>query len=135
MKKTILGVFLIAVVLSLFVVPTAATESNIMPIWDNVSAVDLVVGFDGSTGYMTADVSRQAGVTSMEATVTVYRYSGDEWVYVDDWYKSTTRNTLVVTGEFNAVSGVQYKAEIVVTAYRDNTNGETVTHEIIRTCP
>lgn len=70
----------------------------------------------------------------IEGTLYVYEKVNGQWEYVDEAYKSKTVGTLGISFEFDAQSGVEYKAVFVVTAY---TNGvaETETVENIKTCP
>lgn len=64
----------------------------------------------------------------------VYRKNGNNWIKIDEAYKSVTRGSLAVTIDFTAESGVTYKAEWTVTAYTNNVP-ETVVIEDIKTCP
>ena len=109
------------------------SDDAIMPLWDSIAVTTLDIDFDGNTSLVDGTARRQSTVTSIEGTVTVYYYDGG-WQYLDSWYGSTTRNSLAVGGEFDAVSGVQYKAVFEVTAYTGNT---PESHEMVRTetCP
>ena len=136
MKKIILKIIAMAMIGSMVVIPVSAQSSEIMPLWDNVSTVDVDMTFSANSGNVSGCVTRQSGVVRMEGTITLYEYVGNQWVYVNEWYKSTTRMALTISGDFIAVSGRQYQAVMTVTAYRnDGTLEETVTDEIIRTCP
>lgn len=136
MKKILLKMIVLAMIGAMIVVPVSAQSSEIMPLWDNVSTVDVDMTFSGNSGNVSGCVTRQSGVVRMEGTITLYEYVGNQWVYVNEWYKSTTRMALTISGDFIAVSCRQYQAVMTVTAYRnDGTLEETVTDEIIRTCP
>ena len=78
--------------------------------------------------------TRQSGVTSMEGTVTLYKYVSSQWVYVNQWSGSSTSTSLVITGYFVCISGVQYKAVFELTAYRDDL-AESETQTTYKTCP
>ena len=71
--------------------------------------------------------------TKIEGTITVYKKVGNKWIYVASNSDSSTR-TLSVDVEFDAVSGVTYKAVAEVTAY-SSSGSEPATSSKIATCP
>lgn len=134
MSKFISCLLVCAALLSIFIIPCfAATPPSVTPLWDNISDMDLVISFYGNEGNATGSMAKQSGVTKCEGTVTVYKLVGDDWIYVDSAYKSTTR-TLAVSVDFVAESGVQYKAVFEGTAYR-GTVAESHTMTKYDTCP
>jgi hypothetical protein len=92
------------------------------------------ITFNGSSSYVRGVATRQTGVTSMEGTVTLYKYVSSQWVYVDQWSGNSTGNSLVITGYFSCISGVQYKAVFELTAYSD-TLTESEIQTTYKTCP
>lgn len=90
--------------------------------------------FTGTDGAALVDVSRIYGVTTLlEATLTLYKYVDNDWVYMDSTSGSSTRSlSLFMT--FEAEHGVTYKAVAEVTAY-SNAGTETATVPDIETCP
>ncbi len=121
-------------VLSLMTVSCfAAKPPTVAPLWNNISEIDLIVGISGNNGNATGTLIKQPGATRSEGTLTLYRQVGDNWIYVDSAYKSSTRG-LAVNIDFYAESGVQYKAVFEGTAYRGDV-GESHTITRYKTCP
>ena len=121
-------------VVSLFGISCFATKPpTVAPLWNNISEIDLIVGISGNNGNATGTLIRQSGVTKTEGTLTLYKQVGDDWIYVDSAYKSSTRG-LAVSIDFYAESGVQYKAVFEGTAYRGDV-GESHTITRYKTCP
>lgn len=102
--------------------------------WTGILSIDISMVFDGNEGDVSGIASKKSTATKIEGTLYVYKLVGGKWIYVDEWYNSKTRGTLVVGDTFVCESGVTYKAVFVVTAY---TNGvpETETMEYIEVCP
>ena len=136
MKKTIIAGFLCLILITLSVIPcyAYAGDSTLQPMWDNIAAIDLQITFNGTNGTASVTASKKTGVTSMEGTLTVYENIGGSWEYVDSNSGSTTRNSLAVTVEFEAVSGREYKAVFEVTAYKNDV-GESDSSTSYKTCP
>lgn len=109
---------------------TAANE--IMPLWTNIDVCSLGITYNNGIGNATGTVTKQSGVTSIEGTVEVYEKVNGRWVYIDSWYKSTTRYSLAVSADFDATQGTEYKAVFTIYAYR-GTTVETHTMESIKT--
>lgn len=101
--------------------------------WDNISTINLYLSFSGTSGEASVIASKKSGVTSIEGTLTVYENIDGEWEYVDSASKSTTRSSLSLTVQFDAVSGREYKAVFEVTAYKDGV-GESDTTTTYKTC-
>lgn len=121
-------------VLSLMTVSCfAAKPPTVAPLWNNISEIDLIVGISCNNGNATGTLIKQPGATRSEGTLTLYRQVGDNWIYVDSAYKSSTRG-LAVSIDFYAESGVQYKAVFEGTAYRGDV-GESHTITRYKTCP
>lgn len=136
MKKIMSMLLAVAMALTLSagVIVSAVDGWTIAPCWSYMNRVEADVNFSGSSGKATASVERVFGVTTkLEATLTLYKQSGADWIYVDSTSESSTRS-LALTLDFNAESGATYKAVVEVTAY-GNGGSETTEAEKIKTCP
>lgn len=128
---------LLICLLMMSAVPVSAavpSDDAIMPLWNSIYSVEVSIVFDGTTGVPGGIASKQSTADSIEGTLTVYAYVDDEWVYVTHWYNKVTNGTLVVTGEFDGVSGIRYKAVFDVVAYTDGV-AETASFYHTKTCP
>ena len=138
MKKRFLKVFVcLLAALMLFSVNVFAAEteqSNVSPRWVSIFNIDLTMAFYDNVGSVTGTASKMSTASMIEGTLYVYGYINNQWVCIDQAYKSKAIGSLGITFDFDAESGVEYKAEFVVTAY---TNGvpETETVENIKICP
>lgn len=104
----------------------------IAPQWDYIN--NIVINFNFIKNKATVTVSRQTqATTKLDATITIYKKVGNNWTYVTSNSGSNSRS-LCVEVEFDAVSGVTYKAVADVTAYSAN-GSETATESRIETCP
>ena len=135
MKKQVLLSLTALLLCMLFIIPaSAAGDDGIMPLWDSIGDIVTEVSFDGSEGRFSVDVARLFGITtSLEATLTLYKYVDGDWVYMDSISGSSTRS-LSLYKTFEAESGVTYKAVAEVTAY-SSAGAETATVDDIETCP
>ena len=126
---------MIAMIMTMSVSTSAlAIEPSIQPLWETMSSINLTVNFSGTTGRATATVGRIYGITTeIEGTLTVYEVDGDDWIYIDSTYESSTRS-LGIELEFNATSGTEYVAVLDVTAYSETTS-DSHTATAYRTCP
>lgn len=132
MKKFIKGISLVLMICmiccTMSVIASAQVVPDITPLWTNINTITLIITFNGSSSFTRGLVTRQSGVTSMEGTLTLYKYVNSTWVYVGQWTGSSTSNSLIITGYFTCISGVQYKSVFAITAYSESaTETETVT--------
>ena len=98
----------------------AALPIDNSPQWSNISTMVSGLGFSGTNGTASGSVDAKSGVTKIEGTLTVYRWSGNTWVYVDsDSDTTTTDDYLVLSVEFTGVSGVNYKSVFHVSVTRN----------------
>ena len=138
MKKSFLKVLVcLLAALMLFSVNTFAIgeeQSSVSPRWVSIFDIDLTMGFSGNMGSVAGSASKKSTASRIEGTLYLYEKIDGEWEYVDEVYNSKTIGTLAMGIDFDAVSGREYKAEFVVTAY---TNGvaETETVYNYKTCP
>lgn len=136
LRKSIIGVLLVAVMLCCTSVNIFAAVSNpsIEPMWDNISYIDLVMTFNNGTGTVTGTANKKADSHLIEGTLYLYKLVDGEWVYMDESYKSKLVGTLALGIEFVCESGVTYKGVFTVTAYTGGI-GETETVEVVKVCP
>ncbi len=137
MKKTkkLLTTALICVlcVLSLSVTAFAATGNDgVAPCYENISTATIDIGYFDGVGLVTASATRRIGTTKMAGVVNVYESVNGEWVFVASFANESTRASLVVSGEFEAVQGKTYKAVYTITAI-DATTVETDVLECVKT--
>ena len=135
--KKILSALLAVIVILTFSAGSVAAKGDdwgITPYWHYMHSIEVDVNFLSNTGKAPATITRIYGVTtSLEATLSVYKKVGSDWTFIDSTSGSSTR-TLGLELDFNAESGVTYKAVVDVTAY-GNGGSETDTAEKIKTCP
>jgi hypothetical protein len=81
----------------------------VQPLWTNINNMSVSITFDGTDGIARGIAKRQTGVTSMEGTVTFYKYVSSQWVYVNQWSGSSTSTSLVITGYFPVSAGYSTK--------------------------
>lgn len=135
--KAFIMVLVISVMMILSSLPSFAImpeEDGIMPLWESVYEVEVYVEFNGTTCMPGGIASKQSTATSIEGTLTVYEEVDGQWEELYSWYRRVTRGSLVLGEDFEATSGVRYKAVFEVTAYT-GTTPETVVFEDIGTCP
>lgn len=135
MNQKIIALFLAGLSLFPLTTPISAQVPDsgiIAPCWSYMEAVDIEFNFFNSTANLLVERRSQV-TTKIEGTLTVYKKVGNRWVYVASNSDSSTR-TLSVDVEFDAVSGVTYKAVAEVTAYSVS-GSEPATNSKIATCP
>lgn len=135
MNQKIIALFLAGLSLFPLTTPISAQVPDsgiIAPCWSYMEAVDIEFNFFNSTANLLVERRSQV-TTKIEGTITVYKKVGNKWIYVASNSGSSTR-TLSVDVEFDAVSGVTYKAVAEVTAYSAS-GSEPATNSKIATCP
>jgi hypothetical protein len=134
MKKILKGLSLVLMFSILCCSMSVFTSAlTVQPLWTNINTMSVSIAFDGTDGIARGIATRQTGVTSMEGTVTLYKYVSSQWVYVNQWSGSSTGYSLIISGSFTGISGVQYKAVFEVTAYSGGSS-ETATQTAYKTC-
>ena len=135
MNKKIIALLLAGLSLYPITTPISAKVPDsgiIAPQWIYMDSIDISFNFSESTANVTI-TRRGLDTTKIEGTLTIYKKVGNRWVYVASDSDSSTR-TLSFDVEFDAVSGVTYKAVADVTAY--GTGGsESDSVSEIQTCP
>ena len=134
-KKSIVYTIILATLLSFSLTSFAELPGNseISPLWLNISAMDLDFYFSEDIGTASGIIYRKLSATLIEATLTVYRKEGFRWVTVASQTESSTIS-LGIEVEFNAKEGATYKAVLDVIVYgtsvdETETITETVTYQ------
>lgn len=138
MKKiiTILLAAVIITTLSLNVCAAVIDPGDIItPNWAYMNRIDVNIDFSSGTGTAQVDVERIALVTkSLNVTLTVYQKIGSSWIEIGSISDSSTRS-IQVELDFDAESGVTYKAVADVTAYGTSGGSESDTVSRTEICP
>lgn len=135
-KKLFSLIFAILMVISVpFHSFAEATENQISPRWSNMNIVSIDIDFSDNVGNASLLVSKVPGVTtSIEADFYIYyKTSNGGWRYLDETSGSSD-GTLYLELEFDAVSGREYRAKAVITAY-SGSSSESETLYATNTCP
>ncbi|MBQ8496235.1 MAG: hypothetical protein IJ489_02120 [Clostridia bacterium] len=136
MKKTLVIIISVVCVFIWAVLPCYAVSlTNIVPRWNNVGGVNTSLVFYENVGEAVAYVTKGESVTTLEGTITIYKFQNNEWIYEDSISKSTTRATLNMAMEFEGTSGLEYRMDFVVIAYSGTTVIEEITDVEYATCP
>ncbi len=107
----------------------------ITPNWAYMNSIEVNIDFSGGTGTAQVDVERIALVTkSLNVTLTVYQKIGSSWIEIGSISDSSTRSIRVEL-DFDAESGVTYKAIADVTAYGTSGGSESDTVSRTEICP
>lgn len=120
-----------------FLTPVGAAQIEdavIEPLWVGISSIDSNITFSNGVGNAVGTLTKNSAASSMEATLTVYRWSGSQWVFVDSASGTKTRGTLMLSIDFDAVAGTRYKAVFDVTVYTNNVP-ESESIDVEKTCP
>ena len=135
-KKTLTTILCMMCILTLAMPPCYAISSPTnMPRWNSVIDVNTSLDFYGNLGAVSSSIGKASTITSLTGVLTVYEYYAGEWNNVYSTSKTTTRNTLFLSFEFDGISGREYKAELVVTAYNGTTVIEEITDVRYASCP
>ncbi len=92
------------------------------------------IAFDGTAGTATATVYGKPGTTEIVGVLTVYKQTDAGWVYVSQDSRSTESQALSLSVDFDAESGVYYKALCRVTVTKGGSD-EFVSQTVYETCP
>lgn len=135
--KLIVSAILLAALMSALCVNIFAGNDMIAPTWNSILSVTVDLNFDGNEGCASGEAIQKSTATAIDAYLYVYKLVEDEWVYVDGWYDLSFDGVLEMDKTFTGVSGVTYKAELIVTAYTGGfgKNPEKTTVERIKVCP
>lgn len=136
MKKILSIVMALVMLVSFGMTVNAVTvpESEIMPLWDNITTVSNSISFNGTKGTASCEIYGDAG-TTVTAQIKVYRQTtSGAWSYVGGTSGSSETRLLNLTVNFTGKSGYYYKSVLTTTVYKDGV-GEDVTRTSYKTCP
>lgn len=109
-------------ILSLSATAFAAMPDNgVAPCYDNISTASIDIGYSNGVGLVTGTATRQPGTTKMVGVINVYELVNGEWEFVASYANESTRPSLAVVGEFEAVRGKTYSAVFTISAMDDTT--------------
>lgn len=138
MKKIamlLLAAILLASFLGISSFAATSSDSLIQPRWTNTGAIDYVLKFfETGSGYANIIVTGKFGVTRIEGTITVYRQSGSDWIYVTSGSDVANAQTFAMSVPVEGILGEYYKAEFTVNVYKNGVC-ETITDTYYANCP
>ena len=128
MKKTLSLIIVLALLASLSVNALAAVPIPLEPLWENAQRIDSSLHINNTSSYALACIEGFSNITLIEATLTVYRFINNEWIYINHTTNTTHLPILDLRVNFTALGGSSYKSILVVYL----TNSEGVTESIQR---
>lgn len=117
MKKSILRRILCMCLLATMMVNSttltsmAASDTAVMPIWDNTSTASTVLTFDGTTANCTTSIHGYSGVTEIYGTMILKRVSGSSETTVKSWAVSSSSRNLLASKSCTVTKGYKYKLQ------------------------
>ncbi len=134
MKRLLILLITIVMCMGLGITSSAKVPTTYDPLWTNILSMSNSIGFDGTEGSAYATVKGKTGTTEISGTLTIYRQSGSDWVYVTSTSSTTSSIRLSLGCDFSGVSGTYYKSvfEVTVTI---NGNDESETKSDYATWP
>ena len=134
MKKICL-LLLTAIFITSFLSVSAFAATAVEPRWTNTGAIDYGLVFKSTgQGYADIAVTGKFGVTKIEGSITIYRQSGSNWIYVCSDSDETDDQVFELSVPVNGVSGATYTAEFTINVYKNGVC-ETITRTDTTTCP
>lgn len=119
--KRLFCFFLILAMLSLMILPAAASEASIQPRWTYLNSVSASLDINWLG---VASCSGQALVRSsdkIEVVVILQQYSSTGWVTINSW-SSTGTTTTRASGQYAVARGYTYQVNVVAYVYDSNGN-------------
>ena len=135
--KTIISLSLAIIMLCSVSVPVFAAkvpEETVSPRWTSISYMHVDMSFVGSEGNASGIARKQSTSEVIVGTLYLYKWNGSTYEYITEVSGRKTIGTLGLSIDFEAESGVQYKAVLSVIAYT-NDIGESERIECFKTCP
>lgn len=134
--RSVISLSLVIVMLCSLSIPVFAAqkpEETVSPNWTSISNMKIDMAFVGTQGCVNGTARKQSTASNIMGTLTLFKWNGTEYEYMDEISGSKSIGTLSVCIEFEAEVGVQYKAIWVVGAF---TNGISEWHTIqyLETC-
>ena len=121
--KAIISLSLAIIMLCPLSVPVFAAESEetaVTPRWTSIATMDVDMSFVGVKGNATATARKQSTASHIVGTLTLYKWNGTMYEYMDEVSGSARVGTLALEIDFISSPGVQYKAVLEVVAYTNN---------------
>lgn len=128
MKRIMLFGVTCALILSCSIGINAALPETVVPLWDNISVMDIDIYFTGTDGTAEAMLEGKSGVTEISGTLTVYRKTLLGWRSVGSDSTTVSGKIIKLSVDFSGEPGVEYKAvfDVSVTRYGvDETETQT----------
>ncbi len=134
MKKMISVILACVLIITTGMSTSAALPETIEPLWDNIATIVNDMSFNGTSGNASASIVGKSGTTKITGTLTVYRQSGDNWIYVGQDSDTVTTGYMALSVDFNGYSEVNYKSVFSITVTR-NGMSESESDTAYKTCP
>ena len=117
MKKMLTLLVSLMMSVGLCISSSARAPNVVNPLWTNIASMSNSISFIGTEGHAYATVKGKTGTTAISATLTIYRQSGSDWIYVTSASDSTTNIRLSMGCDFAGIVGEYYKSvfEVAVT--------------------
>ena len=128
MKKVVSITLTLAILFAVCVSASAATSTPILPLWDNTKSIDSTLTLNGTNSIAESEIIGNTDTAKIDATHTVYRLMGDDWLYINQTEQTVYSNYLNIAVRFTALGGSTYKSILVVNV----TNSAGVTESIQR---
>ena len=109
------------------------TEETVSPRWTSISYMSVDMAFVGTEGTALGTARKQSTAEVIVGTLYLYKWNGSTYEYMTEVSGRKTIGTLGLSIDFEAESGVQYKAVLSVIAYT-NDIGEQHSVEFLKTC-
>ena len=137
-SKTLLVLLVALLMLSAFAISTSAQmnadfESALQLSPTRFEDVVFNMFFSNNVGYVRSFAWIPLYANSIECVLNVFKWENGRWEFVLSDYAYTESDPIVFDRQFDAVSGVKYKADLTVTAYMDF-DAETEQRTIEKVC-
>ena len=133
--KKVISIFLACCILIIGGVSTyAALPETIEPLWVNIDGFQNNIYFNGANSSATATVIGKSGTTKITGTLTVYRQSGSNWIYVGSDSDTVTTSAMGLSVNFTGYSEVNYTSVLSFSLTRNGVT-ESESNTYYKTCP
>ena len=99
--------------------PIAATYIPITPLWQNVERATANVTFAGTTAHGSATIVGLAGTTSITATMTLERVSGNSVTWSTSWTRTANSSRLVMSESATVTQNGTYRLRVDAAVVRN----------------
>lgn len=135
MKRRLIALILAGACIQSFGASLYASLPEIaVPCYDNIDRINHTLSFNGSTGKVIGDVLGGIGTTKIRIILTVYKETDDGWEYVDHDSITVYDTDAMLTLEFDAEYGTNYKSVLSTTVTANGTS-ESELDEIYESYP